>query len=690
MTLSRLLVVVVLVALATSCSSAPPVAPVAPIETGAEQHPADQIAAARRLPREMTLVAVTDDFGGLLQKAGRSELISRFRPDYERAVFDVVKELGYNIFSPEAVADLGVDMHGQAGIGLYQIRQPEPWPVLFFTLDKPERFKNLMYMIANGHVGRKRMGLVAVDHGVMVSRHDVAIVMVDDTAIVILGRRCQNVGERFLRLEPEETLAQHRPFRIAMRGLEEADVRAYVNPRVALYAEARVDVRWPGATGEAVKANIEQQRSRVLRGARDRGASPAQLVRLDEKYGAALTNLRTEPFQEKIRSLFGELGGVGVAVNITPRSLDVKGHLDAGDTFLKKLFVARNAAPPLVAGLDGQPAMMLGLSLDLPTLVTAARALGAPIAEANVLIGADMESDLLPLLSGEIAVYASAPEGGLAAVKGIGDMELGLLLGVADAKKIDDVLTKFVGRGDGASSLSADGPRRWKMQVEGYPQLTLTLSEAHLVLATDPELAARVADGGKAPSGARAWQLATAEGNAAELFAQAAALLGSWLMFDEAGVDAEPPPLERLPWHDPRVQFSEAYAAKMKELHALDVEATKLISRRNLRERGAMVRAADPLGAIGIRLIPTEHGLSAVGSYRTKGRSVASIVAAMQREKEGKTPHEDDTKLSELETQRRKLHKELEAIYKQLPKPEPKGEAKKNTKAKSKKESKGN
>lgn len=646
-----------------SCAGALPQAPSAAIDDRGSEHPADHIDAARYLPHSVALVAVTDDPADLLERMGRSEIMQRFRTEYEQAAFELVREVGYNILSPEALSDLGIDTHGQAGIALAMGRSPEPQVIAFFKLAHAERFKNLIYMLATGHVGRQRMSQHPESSGVAVGRGELAFAVADDVGFVVMGGNALVMARNMMSFEPEETLAQHRAFRVAMRGAAEgSDVRGYIDLRVGLYAQAALDPRWAGSTLEEAQADIERLRRATLEGARARGADADRIKEIDHRFASAIPRLRNGKFEQRIRSLFGGIGGGGFSVDVSPRGVDVAGHLDlASGSLLQKLVRSRTGAPPLVSGLADVPAAMVGLSLDLPSVVELARQLDAPIAEANILLGGDIERDLLPLLDGELAAFVAPPPGGLTAVRDAKTVTFGVRIGVQNAKKVDEILTSFTDRGEGSSVLKRAGARRWSLTIASVAPLHVELSDTFLVVTTDAGFAKRLAHPSKGPTrGVKAWQLAAGKGGGAELYLQLAALFAA----DYVGASIKPQEVKRPPWHDPRWTPSAAYQAKLDELNALEAAIAKLDDARRVRRRAAEVEGATSLGAVGLSVRTTAHGISLLGSYRTTGRSVASVVASLvNSQRRANAPHEDDARRVELGETKKRLQAELDAIY---------------------------
>ena len=665
-----LLFVVLTSVAALSCGGSPAPPPKVAVDLGGDAHPADAVPAARHLPHAMQVLAVTDNLSQLLDKAGRGEIIANFRQDYERMAFELVREVGYNVLSPEAVADLGVDVEGQAGVALYAENSPTPSVIGFLTLDNPERFKNLIYMIAHGRVGRMRLGMHASDNGVAVGRREMGIALVDNTAILVFGGDAFKIAQRLVELQPEESLAQHRPFRIAMReGAGDATVRGYFDLRAAIYAQARLDPRWSGTTLAEAKADIERLHRRVLAGARTRGASIEEIRAIDERYEPLHAALRDDKFDQRMRKLFGGIGGGGFTLSVSDRGLEMKAHVDLTDeSLLGRLFRDRKGPPPLVGGLTEVPSGMLGVSLDLGVLAQLARELDAPITEANILAGGDIETELLPLFTGDIAIAGRAPTESLASLDNTDKLQLTMLVGVADAAKVETIISRFTDKGEGRAPITAAGPRSWKLKLDDTPELSLTLTDAHLVVSTDAGAAARVAKGGRNARGPRAYNLATTRHTAGEFYMEMAALFATTMVvFRDA-----PERAVRVPWHDPAVKKSTAYEAKLAAIRQVELDIHRLRQAQQQRSQLALISAAEELGATGGHLKRSEHGLSMVASYRTSGRSVASIVRGLKRLSDTDAPHEDDARRAELEAKREQLLAELDAIYDALAPKKPK------------------
>jgi hypothetical protein len=394
---------------------------------------------------------------------------------------------------------------------------------------------------------------------------------------------------------------------------------------------------------------------------RARGGSPKAIIAADRRYERLRDKLRDGKLATRIRSLFGGLGGGAFALQVSRRGLDVEAQLELDDDMLlAKLLRDRDGRPPVLAGLEKPPAIMAGLSLDLVAAVKLARAFEAPVAEASIIVGGDLETELAPLLSGDISAFVD-PKEDLVDVGGLEDARFGALLGVAKPTKVNEILTRFAGEASEGSVLTNAGPRKWKLSMPGYPELHLALSDAHLVAATSPELTAKLlADGGAVPEGGPGWQLATGEGNAAEIHVEAAAVILSMLGRTDTAPSS---PMKRLPWHDPQVPQSQAYQTKLAELNALEEKAAKLDALATKRRARALIAAGHALGAMGAALRRSETGLVLEASYRTTGRTVASAVETLLGGDERFRDPEHRARLAELNSERKRLHAELDAIY---------------------------
>ncbi len=640
-------------------------APATP-DTELGEHPADRIAAARHLPHAVPLFAVTDNLSALLSRAGRGEWMARLRKRYEELAFTLVREVGYNLTSPEALADLGIDVEGQAGFALFAERSADERVVVFFSLANQERFKNLAYMIATGKVGNRRMSLHVARDGVVVGRRDLAIVILGALGMVVSGTDAMRVGRSLAELQPEESLAAHRPFRVAMRAVAPNEpLRGYVDARAALYQQAGLDPRWAGTSTEEAQRDLERLHRATLAGARSRGLSMDAIVAIDRRYVQARARLSDGPYARRVRSLFGGVGGGGFGLDVSPTGFALKAELElAPKSLLARLLTTRERPLPLIYGLGEVPALMASAHLELASVAKLARALEAPVEEANILVGADVERDLFALLTGEVGLAVLPPEGGLSAVESVADLRFAGLIGVANDERLDVLLTEFTARAEEGSPLVAAGPRKWKLTVEGLSPLHVELQKGYLVVASDASFAGRLARK-KAPEGPQPWPLVASGPQAFSAYVEASALLGAIFQRGEAPAPTEE--LSRPAWHDPEVTASPAYTAKLAELNVNAAAIAALHQARKRRATHATLRAAAPLGGAALSARTTDHGLSLSLAYRTKGRSVASVLAALLEVRpgggDGAVPHEDDAKLGALEAQRDVLFEELDAIY---------------------------
>ena len=613
-------------------------------------HPADAIEAARWLPAHTLAMASTDDLEGLADELGRRELIGRFRRQYERAVFEVVRETGWHLLSPEGLVDIGVNVAGPAAAALVVLdgeggdRWSEQAALLTFELAEPERFKAELYRMAI----RLRAGPpIVVEDAVILGESDFAVMVRGDRGFVVGSRGDARAAcAELARLRPAESLAQHLPFRRALAALgTQGRVRGYLDLRGLVYAQLGLDPRWSGVSLEAAARHLERAQSDALAAARQRGASVDDIVSIDDRFGRQRQALLARG-ECDVRQLLGEVGGSAFAIAPHPEGIDLRMVTDLpGDALLARLLVREPAALPLEAA--SKPVGELRLHLEPKVLLELFDKLRPEPTDGFPA------KELVASLSGSLGVTLTLPPGGFAALGGVADLGVGAVVGLADEAAAGKLMDQLASEQAGLLERQGD---RYLLHAFGTV-LSLSLKGGYLRLSSPgrsaPPEPAAAADPQSRPAG---------------LVARGGGALGAYVrlglgLLDEAPRAILSQPMEAVPWHDPAVPKSEAYRAKLAELTAVTERIAAAEARVLLERRRHFATALESVGGVGVTLWRSDSGVALEASYRTGGGRPVDVVADLVDVQPGGFHDPQQLEVERLELERSKRDAELEAIY---------------------------
>jgi hypothetical protein len=258
------------------------------------------------------------------------------------------------------------------------------------------------------------------------------------------------------------------------------------------------------------------------------------------------------------------------------------------------------------------------------------------------------------LCGGGVALSALLPAGGLGALTHSGDLRWIGMASIGDAARVKAILKRLSERSDGDRLLRAAGDR-WRIESSGAT-FWLVVAKDRIIFASAEADVARAQAASLAPA-------AGADAVAADLQLS----LGLPFVARSLPTNAAPPTaLVAPPWHDPSVEKTAAYQAKLDELRAVDAALSELLAhsaQRAARQRAALL---EPLGTVHARLQRRDHGATIRLRYRSDAEHALRAIGAAIEGLDGATFEPDARELGALSERRATLEAELEAIYQTL------------------------
>ncbi len=396
------------------------------------------------------------------------------------------------------------------------------------------------------------------------------------------------------------------------------------------YGFLGLDPRWGGSSYADAAAKVEQAHRTALARARARGAEVTEIVAIDDDHLSAREQLIGDSDVPWLRPLIGSVGGLGIGLDLRTDGLELTllANLDPKGK-VAQLLEPQVVSSALVSSITEQPGFWFQLAIRPPMVLAIAALFGTKPAALSKTLGVDVERELLPLLTGELAVAVTVRDRDLASLTKKDNVEVVVLLGIRDSKAATGLLAKL-GKAEALSSLVGGGETgRVVVTLPGLRPLHTRTQGKVLVLSTDPD-----------------WPLSTsaqrpprwlATSRAARLIAKpgssVAGMVDLGLMFRTLlAWNAVHVPVTMKPYRDPDVPVSPDYEQKRKELDRIDaqiaVQARRAI-RRGLRPQLELARS---VGNLGLRVDQTDDSLVLRARYATVGRPLVSLVAALVRE----------------------------------------------------------
>ncbi|MBW2455923.1 MAG: hypothetical protein JRI68_15510 [Deltaproteobacteria bacterium] len=597
-------------------------------------HPADTIAVARYLPRGARALFVTSNLELLTERLGRTALIDLFRADYEEAVFRSVRKFGHDLTSPAGLRAMGIDTAGPAGIVALDGEGAPTTIVLFATVAEPERLKTAVYRLATGALTRGRRGSApkVVGDGIIVGHDDWAVMMLPGVAMVVIGDDdAREIAARLARLPEGETAADHEPFRAVFGGLERTSLlRGYIDARGLTYGFLGFDPRWGGTSHSEALGRIEQSHRAALGRARARGAEVTEMVAIDDDHVAAREGLVGDDDVPWLRPLVGSVEGLGVALDVRTdgAELTLRAVLDPKGK-VAPLINPQALRSTLVATVGEPPGLWLQLAIAPAMVLDLAELLGTKPAALSKTLGFDVERELLPLLTGEIAIAVTVKDRGVDALTKMNNLDALVLVGIRDPAAATGLLTKLT-KVEALASLIGRGAKGGAVvTIPGLRPLFASTQGQYLAFSTDSKR--------KVNSSSKRLPRWLATSRATRLLAEPGAAATGTLDL-ELGMRAllalaeDAPGTAAMPYREPDVPASSAYEKKLNELERLDEKILETSRRAARRSMAPLLDLGRSLGMVGARIDPTPDGWVLRIVHATTGRPLVGLAAALARE----------------------------------------------------------
>jgi hypothetical protein len=304
-------------------------------------------------------------------------------------------------------------------------------------------------------------------------------------------------------MEPTQSLANAPNFRKATAGWVDTDALAYGDLSALVGSLLDEDDRSAENSNWAEDALAEARRS---------GAAPEEIARLeaqarqvteDNKRWAA----RRKAERDMARFVFAGLSSMAARIDVKRGGPVIEGRVQQGpDAFPRSVVRNFDAAPALTWALDGAPVMLAAGAIEVDAMVDfvdrVARAEGESwksiVEEINKETGVDVNTEIRPQLTG-VAGVALTLDGDLTKAT---PKTMRELLGFAahaeveDPGKVEAVLARALPKLDiDGRTFKKDRDGGWSIDVEDFRKVHVRVAGKHVVVSTDPGLAARLASG---------------------------------------------------------------------------------------------------------------------------------------------------------------------------------------------------
>jgi len=473
--------------------------------------PLEDLPALAALPSSTLLVAAATDVPALLDRLGRVELIERFRDQYEKAVAEVTQEVGYNLLDPKAYADMGIDIAAPAGFAWLSL---EPLSmVAFVKLTDPEKLKTALYSIA-GRSNEKLEPHVAGSAIAICPRNDeeICFIIRDGYAFfhaVDAGdEKGLELALAFASAKPEPSLAKDAAVRSSLKRLAFGkDVALYFNS-AALVAQTEI-VGPTRAEEYAARTRAELEEAKKA-GDAQRIAEIEQRLKYDEEWVASAKRQQEEQ-KKMLRLALSEMGAVSMGVNLLDSEILFKVIADAKPTSPALKLVRALPGPSLLARtVPDAPMYFAHVNMDLPAylemLASSLEVVGFRLDDMKKEIkagtGLDLDTDVLPALSGELGFSISADMATMmeSHEKYLASVSCHILIGIASNEKAAALLDRLAAI-PMASALVKNTPDGLDVSVPEWRTVHVRLSDKYLTASTWEGFAAAVAEGASQAGG---------------------------------------------------------------------------------------------------------------------------------------------------------------------------------------------
>lgn len=403
------------------------------------------------VPDDAVLVVAVDGVERLATSLGYSQIVAKYKAQYDQAAAEVKKAAGHDLLDPAQWAAAGLDAKKPGGLAVFSLRN-ESGAVYVPVTDAKLAEETLRAMArADGEELESRQAGKAT---ILEAKGD------DDVVIVIRDGY-------LIAIFADDEGADARQLAAEVAGLEPAD------------------------------SLEKQKRFKSTIGLLDGGRDAALYVDLD----ALFTAVADGDEREIIRKIMGD-GALAVGAQIEKRSIGFTAAIGApAESYLRKLYKNGKGEPRVLRALDREPLILAHLALDmdgvkkliedLVRMEGGGEALADAKREMKGVIGIGYD-ELFKLFTGEIGFVMT---GDLEAALRSGDDEDvnvggGLVIGITDQEQVQSLWKKLrrLGVIPGAED---DG-----FELPGLGRVTIEFGKGAVALSTDAEFAKRAVGGG--------------------------------------------------------------------------------------------------------------------------------------------------------------------------------------------------
>ncbi|MEM9459251.1 MAG: hypothetical protein AAGF11_34045 [Myxococcota bacterium] len=387
----------------------------------------------------------------------RERFVGQFPKDYERLVSEMKREIGHDLLDPAALARIGVDPTGPAGIALVDLH--DRVVVWFGTCNDPEALVAMAKQLSQAPTTQR----TTADARVLTLGRELTLVLRHGMfAFVLVDRQREGQPDYPLevaRIDPARSLAHAPAMARGHAGLPaEADIQGLLDVAGLVRDELERERRF--AQEMIADAN------RSLAEARQRGAPPEELEALRQQIQAqegfvAQMRRRQQIAQMLLSRTLGSIEGIGLAANAEPHGLSGRIHVAlTADSMFRDLL--RSAPAPVALRALGDAPLLVAsahVSVDaaIELLAQMLLANSTSYAEANDEVrddvGIDFDREIRPRLTGEASFVLTGrdpvdpeQEDGLERSMG-GLLALGVSDEAAATKVIEQLSTRVPAKG---------------------------------------------------------------------------------------------------------------------------------------------------------------------------------------------------------------------------------------------------
>ncbi|MCA9711897.1 MAG: hypothetical protein KDK70_39030, partial [Myxococcales bacterium] len=619
-------------------------APAAPVELAPIEHP------SQLLPRDTAMLVMGASVARAAEVFERDRLVQAFGPQYTSLRSVMTGTLGHDLLDPAQWPAVGLDPQGPVGLAMLDVVSARP--ILLATIGDPVKLTEFVRSVA----GKAGIELVETSYGaakVLRAKGESGAVLMRDRLVAFVadeGRGGIDLAERLVTMDPNVSLASAVSYRKATGGLRAADLTVYFD------VLGMVEQQSAAVASRTSKPQSNWAQDELVE-AQKRGDGKERLDELErlaeqERQDQERWRRRVQGEQALAELLVSGIDGVGLTVTVKRSGPIFDGRVVAGeDAFLRRLLSNREGAPVLTRAMGGAPLYCLSGQVEAAAALELAEAIAEAdgkefsglVAEVKAELGVELPADLPSALGGpsELCVAIEGPIGAEDPGKTIG---LGAIVQATDPAKAKYLLAKVAsGSGKLASRMRKQGGG-YVLQAEDWRDVHLQAQDDRIVIATDPDLAKRLASGDPGsmpskirPAGARgAMEL---PGTAiSQVFDLSTGML--WMMAGRASFSG---PMMMAPGLTPeeleKVPHSKKSKKAKKVLDKAQAELQALERKRETADMERLTAIMDPLGIMVAAATEDAGGFTITGGQFLRVTSLGQVIegimgAALQADSE--------------------------------------------------------